>query len=178
FGGSMPVRRTLTLLALALALALAAPEARAQTSGQTELAQNNPVAIVAQVLGDAQIKHVDGDWRPAYWLDLLRPEDQIQTGDNGKVVALFFFNDHLEIVDPNSEAKVAFKNIQANSGTVRQHKPKGRDVASVDIPYMLMRRLKVVDFAQADDPDAYAKEEIFLSGWVKNTAYPPVFYCK
>lgn len=172
------LRRFLPVLGLAIGLALLASPAGAQTSEQQELAQNNPVAVVAQVLGDAQVKHVDSDWRPVYWLDLLRPEDQIQTSSGGKVVTLFFFDDHLEIVDPESEAKVAFKNIQAASGKVRRHEPQGRTKAQVDIPYMLLRRLRVADFAQADEEGAYEKEETFLSAWVKNTAYPPVFYCK
>ena len=94
------------------------------------------------------------------------------------MVALFFHDDHLEVVDPNSAAKVAFKNIKPDSGSVRRHEPKGRSKAQVEIPYMLMRRLRVADFVQAQEEGAYQKEETFLAAWVKNTAYPPVFYCK
>lgn len=172
------LRRIVPALALAVGLTLAAPAAWSQTNEQQELAKNNPVAIVAQIQGDVQLKHVDADWRPMYWLDLLRPEDQIQTGDGAKAVALFFYDDHLEVVDPSSEAKVAFKNITASTGKVRRHEPKGRSVAQIDIPYMLVRRLRVADFKAAEEDGAYEKEEIFLSGYVKNTTYPPVFYCK
>lgn len=174
----MLLRKLIPAVALALGVALATPPAFSQTTEQQELAKNNPVAIVAQVQGDVQIKHVDADWRPMYWLDLLRPEDQIQTGDGAKAVALFFFDDHLEVVDPGSEAKVNFRNIAANTGKVRRHEPKGRSVAQIDIPYMLVRRLRVADFKQAEEEGAYQKEEIFLSGYVKNTTFPPVFFCK
>ncbi len=174
------LKRLLSILVLGLAagLALGVTPSQAQTPEQQELAQNAPVAVVAQVLGQAQVKHVDGDWRPVYWLDLLRPEDRIQTTGNGKVVCLFFFDNHLEIVDPASQGRLAFKNIQQVDGTIRKPATNNRPAAAIEIPYMLLRRLRVADFSLADDPEAYSKEEVFLSAWVKATTFPPVFYCK
>ncbi len=172
------LRRVLLILGITAGFALWAAPARAQTPEQQELAQNSPVAIVAQVLGQARIKHVEGDWRPVYWLDLLRPEDQLETMDGGKVVAVFFFDNHIEIVDPSSAVKMAFKNIGQVQGSVRRQARNGRPSAPIEIPYMLLRRLRVADFTMADDEEAYSKEEIFLSAWVKATTFPPVFYCK
>jgi len=171
-------RKRLLFLGMLMGLILAVTPAGVRASEQEELAQNMPVAIVSQVLGQAQVKNVNGDWRPLYLLELLRPEDQIQTTDNGKVVVLFFFDNHLEVIDPTGQAKVAFKNLQSDTGSVRRAETRNRSRGQVEIPYMLLRRLRVADFTQADEPGAYEKEEVFLSAWVKATTSPPVFYCK
>lgn len=171
-------RRNLLFLGMLVGLLWSAVPAGARTSEQEELAQNMPVAIVSQVLGQAQIKNVNGDWRPLYLLELLRPEDQLQTMDDGKVVVLFFFDNHLEVLDPTGQAKVAFKNLQSESGALRRAQVQARSRGQVEIPYMLLRRLRVADFTQAEDPGAYEKEQTFLSAWVKATTSPPVFYCK
>lgn len=166
------------LAACMLILALAASQPLWAETSQRELAENQPVAIVAQVYGRASLRRLEGPWRPVYWLDLLRPTDQIETGSDAKVVALYFFDDHLEVVDPGTRAQVNFKKLERMSGegSVRRH-PSQREVVVQEIPYLLMRRLKEGDFRLADEPGAYGQEEIFLSARVKNTTYPPVFYC-
>lgn len=171
-------RPRLLVFGMLMGLLLAVTPAGTRASEQEELAQNMPVAIVSQVLGQAQVKNVNGDWRPLYLLELLRPEDQIQTEEDGKVVVLFFFDNHLEVLDPTGQAKVAFKNLQSDTASARRAESNHRSRGQIEIPYMLLRRLRVADFTQADDPGAYDKEEVFLSAWVKATTSPPVFYCK
>ncbi|HXE71530.1 MAG TPA: hypothetical protein VNO81_02630 [Candidatus Nitrosotenuis sp.] len=171
--------RFLRSLPVVLALLLSGTAAFADESESQELAQNLPVAVVAQVQGTVQLTRGDLEPRPLYWMDLLRPEDKIRVGPDGKVVALFFFDDHLEILDPDTEAKVEFKGLGKLSGSdIRRSAPQDRSRAVIEIPYLLLRKLKEVDFKLAEEPDAYQKEEVYLSAWVKNTTYPPVFYCK
>ncbi len=144
----------------------------------TELAENNPVAIVTQIDGNtAEIKRPDSEWRPLYWMDLLRPQDQIRTANPGKIVVNFFFDDHLEIVDPDSTADVAFKNLVkvSEGGSVRRDPARDRSRATIDIPYMFLRKLKGADFVLAEEPGALEKEKLFLQASVTNWAYPPVF---
>ncbi len=145
----------------------------------TELSENNPVCIVTSVDGNAaEIKHPgDETWRPVYWMDLLRPQDQIRTATGSKIVVNFFFDDHLEIVDPDSAAEVAFKNLTkiSDGGSVRRDTARDRSRATIDIPYMFMRKLKAQDFLLAQEPDAMAKEDRFLQAGVINWTYPCVF---
>ncbi|MBI3926409.1 MAG: hypothetical protein HY319_12785 [Armatimonadetes bacterium] len=161
----------LCVLLLLAPLAVAAQD-------QTELADNVPVAIVSLVQGEAEIKHVDGEWRALFWMDLLRPEDQIRTAADGKAVVTFFFDDHMEIVDANTEGQMAFRNVKQTSpsGQVRKDPAPGRAVAEIPLPYMLLRKLYRKEFVQAEEPGALEKEKIFLAAWVKSTADPPVFY--
>lgn len=168
-----PMRRiALFLLMLMLQPALA--------QDRSELAENNPVAIVALTQGQTEIKHVDGEWRPIYWMDLLRPEDQIRTAEDGKVVVTFFHDDHQEVVDPNTEGRTKFREITKTSdqGEIRKTRPLDRSVSEIPIPYMLMRRLYREEFKQADEADALEKEKVFLAAYVKAEAYPPVFIWK
>ncbi len=144
---------------------------------KVELAKNNPVAIISLVQGDVQIKHPDGDWQPAYWLTLLRPEDQIKMPDKGKILVDFFSDDHLEAVDVGTEAKVAFKSltkIQGNGG-VRREQARDRAVVEIPIPYMLERKLSAKDLAPASEPDAMDKEKVYLAAAVWPEAFPPVW---
>lgn len=165
------MNRVLTgILATLMATAAAAQD-------KVELAKNNPVAIISLVQGDVQIKHPDGDWQPAYWLTLLRPEDQIKMPDKGKILVDFFSDDHLEAVDSNTEAKVSFKSltkIQGNGG-VRREQARDRAVVEIPIPYMLERKLSAKDLAPASEPDAMEKEKVFLSAQVWPEAFPPVW---
>lgn len=165
----MRVLRTIFLIWLALLPAVAQ---------NTELSENNPVCIVTSVDGTtAEIKHPDGDWRPIYWMDLLRPQDQIRTSTGSKIVVNFFFDDHLEIVDPDSTAEVAFKNLTklSEGGSVRRDQARDRSRATIDIPYMFLRKLKAVDFTLAQEPNAMENEEMFLKAGVTNWTYPCVF---
>ena len=142
-----------------------------------ELAKNNPVAVVALTYGETELKHVDGDWRPLYWMDLIRPEDEIRCADNGKVVLTFFHDDHQEVLEPMTEVKVSFRNVEklSEEGNVRKSRPLDRAVTEIPIPYMLMRGLYRKEFEKADEPGAMEREKIFLGSYVKAHAYPPVF---
>lgn len=147
---------------------------------RSELAKNNPVAIVALSQGQTELKHLDGEWRPIYWMDLLRPEDEIRTAGDGKVVITFFHDDHQEVIDPDTEGRTAFREVTKTSeeGSIRKTKPLDRSVSEIPIPYMLMRGLYKEEFKLAEDPDALEREKIFLSSYVKAEAYPPVFVWK
>lgn len=147
---------------------------------RNELAKNNPVAIISLVQGNVQIKHHDGDWQPAYWLTLLRPEDQIKMPDKGKILVDFFSDDHLEAVDVNTEAKVAFKSLTKiqGSGGVRREQARDRAVAEIPIPYMLERKLSSKDLAPASEPDAMDKEKVYLAATVWPELFPPVWQWK
>ena len=164
-------RQTLLLGALAAAQ-LAWPALARDTA---ELAANNPVGILSMVSGQTEIKRPDGDWQPAYWLTLVRPEDLLRTGGNGKILVDFFSDDHLEVVDASSEAKVAFKNLERVTGTVRREGARDRAVVEIPIPYMLERKLYGKDFEAAQEPGALEREKIFLGASVRPDAYPPVF---
>lgn len=141
-----------------------------------ELAENNPVAIVSLTQGQAEIRHVGGDWRAVYWLDLLRPEDEIRTADDGKVMVNFFHDDHREIIDPSTEAKMAFRDVKFTQGQVRKAAARDRAVTEIPIPYMLMRELNRPEFELAGEADAMEREKIFLSAYVKAEAFPPVWF--
>ena len=89
------MRRCLFFLFVVLSSCALAQDSR-------ELSETPPVAIVALSQGVAEIKHTEGDWRPAYWLTLVRPEDQIRTSDDGKLVLTFFHDYHREVVEPET----------------------------------------------------------------------------
>lgn len=170
---ALKVMRQAVILAF-VSLLLGSP---ALAQGRSELAQNTPVAIVALTHGQAEIKHVKGDWRPVYWLDLLRPEDKIRTAADGKVVATFFFDDHMEIVGDNTEARVEFHDLTRTSsgGRVRADRPRDRSVTEIPIPYMLMRQLHNADFRYADAPSAMTDEDVYLKAHVEADTDPPIF---
>jgi len=167
-------RRTILagLTGLALSAAL-----WAQPPDKAELAKNNPVAILSLIQGNVEIKRPDGDWQPAYWLMLVRPEDQLRTPDKGKVLVDFFSDDHLEAIDSNTEAKVAFKSlvkVQGQEG-VRREQARDRAVVEIPIPYMLERKLSAKELEPASEPEALEKEKIFLGATVWPELFPPVW---
>ncbi len=163
---------------LLLLITLLAPLARAQDT--QELAKNNPVAIISLVQGQAELRHPQGDWEPAYWLTLLRPEDELRTPQGAKVLVDFFADDHLEIVEPDAQAKVAFKNLDklSGSGGVRKEKARDRAVSEIPIPYMLERKLATKDFEGSKDEGALEKEKTFLAASVQPQLFPPLFNWK
>ncbi len=142
-----------------------------------ELSETPPVAIVALSQGVAEIKHTDGDWRPAYWLTLVRPEDQIRTSDDGKLVLTFFHDYHREVVEPDTLGKIGFRSTSktGGNGEIRQDRPKDRGVTEIPIPYLLIRQLTAAEFANAQEQGALEREKTFLSSYVKAEAFPPVF---
>lgn len=142
-----------------------------------ELSDTPPVAIVALSQGVADIKHPDGDWTPAYWLTLVRPEDQLRTEADGKIVLTFFHDYHREVIEPDTEGKVGFRSASktAGNGEIRQDRPKDRGVSEIPIPYLLIRQLNAQEFAEADKEGELEREKTFLSSYVKAEAFPPVF---
>ena len=144
-----------------------------------ELAKNNPVAVVSLAQGGVEFKRPDGEWQPAYWLTLLRPEDQLRIQDKGRLVVDFFSDDHLEVVEPGTEVKVGFKSLTKVSGNgIRREQARDRAAVEIEIPYMLMRKLFRKEFQGHDEPGAMEKEKIFLAASVRPDAYPPVFQWK
>lgn len=169
----MLTRRSILGVLMGLCLSLVLP---AQAQDKEELAKNNPVGIVSLVQGEVQFKHLNDDWQPAHWLTLVRPEDQLKTGDNGKVLVHFFADDHAEIIDAATEAKVAFKSmIKVAGGGIRRQEARDRAATQILTPYMLESKLASRDFAQANEPGAIEKEKIFLKAFVLPDAFPPVF---
>ena len=146
---------------------------------KVELANNNPVAIVSLVQGDVEIKHPEGEWQPAYWLTLLRPEDQLRTPDKGKILVDFFSDDHLEVLDPSTQAKVAFRSMTKIEGNgLRRQQARDRAVSEIPIPYMLERKLSNLEMAGASEPDAMEKETVYLGATVWPELFPPVWQWK
>ena len=172
------IRRRLVLsLVGSFCLACAWP---ALAQDKTELAKNNPVAMISLVQGNTEVKHPDGDWQPAYWLTLLRPEDQLRTPAKSKVLVEFFSDDHVEAIDPDTEAKVAFKSltkIQGNGG-VRREQARDRAATEIPIPYMLEHKLSSKELAPASEPEALEKEKVFLAATVWPELFPPVWQWK
>lgn len=162
--------RTVFLLVLALSV-------WAQAQDSRELASNPPVAIVALSQGFVEVKPPDADWRPAYWLTLVHPEDQLRTADDGKLVLTFFHDQHREVVGPGTEAKLGHRAVEHVSaeGSVRKERPKDRSVSEIPIPYLLIRQLTAPEFKGAEQDGAFERENTFLSSYVKAEAFPPVF---
>lgn len=142
-----------------------------------ELSSNPPVAIVALSSGSAQLKRPDGDWEPAYWLSLVHPEDRVRTSRGAKLVLTYFHDQHREVMEPETEAKLGFRALEiiSNEGSVRRERPKDRNVAEIPIPYLLVRGLTKKEFAGAEESSAFDRENTFLSSYVKAEAFPPVF---
>jgi hypothetical protein len=149
----------------------------AMAQDSRELSDTPPVAIIGLSQGVADIKHPDGDWGPAYWLTLVRPEDQIRTEADGKLVLTFFHDNHREVVEPDVVGKVGFRSASKTEGTgeIKQDRPKDRGVSEIPIPYLLIRKLTAKEFESADEEGALEREQTFLSSYVKAQAFPPVF---
>lgn len=167
--------RKLSVLAYLILGVLSLAPVSAQDS--QELANNPPVAIIALSQGVAEVKPPGGDWSPAYWLTLVHPEDQIRTSDDGKLVVTYFHDQHREIVDPKTEAKLGFRGLEklGGEGVIRPERPKDRSVSEIPIPYLLVRQLTKNEFAGADESSEFDRENTFLSSYVKAEAFPPVF---
>jgi hypothetical protein len=165
------MRHTLFLLSLLFLL----QPVLAQDS--QEISDTPPVAIVALSAGVAEIKHTGGEWKPAFWLTLVRPEDQIRTQADGKLVLTFFHDYHREVVEADVLGKVGFRSATKVDGTgeIRQDRPKDRGVSEIPIPYLLIRKLTAKEFEGAETDGALEREKTFLSSYVKAQAFPPVF---
>ena len=169
------MRHHLFLTLCGLCLALFSGSVSAQDS--EELSKNPPVAIIALAQGQAAIQRPGEDWKPAYWLTLVRPEDQIRTADSSKLVLTYFHDYHREVVDPDTTGKVGFRALSkvSSQGQIRQDNPKDRGVTEIPIPYLLIRQLNKKEFEGAQDQGEFERENTFLSSYVKAEAFPPVF---
>lgn len=167
-------RRVICLVALLLAALLLPLAAQAQDA--QELAANPPVAVVSLCWGAVTIKHVNGDYKPAVWLDPIYPQDILKTtGPGSKVLVTFFFDNHQEVLASDTEAQVGFKTINARTGPAirkdRARNPFGTGMAN---PFVYTRTLAAADFQGADEPGALERERAFLQARVKPT-WPPAF---
>lgn len=144
-----------------------------------ELAKNNPVAIVALTSGGCELKRLEDDWQTVRWLTLLYPEDQLRCNNGAKIVVNFFADQHRESLASAGECKVSFRNLSpTGSAKISKDQAQDRAVSEVPIPYMMQRKLFKKDFEQADEPEAMAKEEVFIQSAVRPEAFPPVFQWK
>lgn len=149
----------------------------AQAQDSEELAKNPPVAILALSQGVCEIQSPGGEWRPAYWMTLVFPEDQLRTDDDGKLVVLYFHDDHREVMSAQTHVKTGFRSLQklSEDGDVKVQRAQDRGVSEIPIPYLFLRQLDKKEFEGADAEGALEKENTFLSSYVKSEAFPPVF---
>jgi hypothetical protein len=161
------------MLALFLLIVLSSPQASARIA--RELDENLPVAIVATNFNGVEIQLPKQEWRKCYLLDLLPPETKFKVGPGAKLSIIYFFDDHMEIVRENTEGVVSFKTITPYNGTIDKLKAQST-VESSEIPYMLFVKLKKEAFKQVNDPGEEDREKMFLTAYVKNWTFPPVFF--
>lgn len=165
-----------SLAGLLVAALLVTSAVQAQDTDAQELANNQPVAVVSLVWGAVTIKHVDGDYQPAVWLDPVYPEDSLKTaGPGSKLLVTYFFDNHQEVLASDSEAQVGFKTLTSQSGpAIRKDAARNPFGTGMDNPFVYTRKLVASDFEDADDPGAMARENTFLKSTVKPT-WPPTF---
>lgn len=170
-------RILLSLGALVAAALLGAADVRAEDT--QELAANPPVAVVSLVWGEVTIKHASGDYKPARWLEPVFPQDFVKTtGPGSKLLLTWFFDNHQEVLSPDSEAQVNFKTLAVQSGgQARRDKARNPFGTGMDNPFVYTRKLQASDFEGADDPGALAREMGFLAATVQ-PSWPPVFSWK
>ena len=125
----------------------------------------------------AAIPRPGADWKPAHWLTLVRPEDQIRTADSAKLVLTYFHDYHREVVESGTTGKVGFRALSkvSSQGNIRRDNPKDRGVTEIPIPYLLIRQLHKKEFEGAENQGEFERENTFLSSYVKAEAFPPVF---
>ncbi len=171
----MKLVRFITCLGgLVVAALLGATAAQAQDA--QELAANPPVAVVSLVWGEVTIKHLNGDYKPAQWLDPVYPQDYLKTtGPGSKLLVTFFFDNHQEVLASDTEAQVTFKTINAQTGpAIRKDKARNPFGKGMENPFVYTRKLADADFKGADEPGALEREKAFLQAKVKPT-WPPTF---
>jgi hypothetical protein len=157
------------------AFLLAAPRPCAAAGDDPSLEKEQPVAIVAGVRGDVQIRLGESDWKKCYALDLVRPSSELQTGADGAIVVIFFYDDHREMLGPSSVAKSDFRNLTKKSGTLKTERSKSGG-SEFDVPYITTVKLNQGQFANADAANEQQKETDYLSAYVDVTQYPPIFH--
>lgn len=158
---------------------------------------NNPVAMIALVSGDAQFQVAESSYKmnhaycvetgpgqcpvgfnKLYLMQKLAPGDQIKTSSDGKIIVLYFYDGHTETIGPNSSAKVDFKALSDVSGSVvrSDNMIGGRVQTEVfEVPYFLQGVLTDKALAPADNPGEKDTEDIYLKSAVNTEIYPPTF---
>lgn len=141
-----------------------------------DINDNLPVAIVGTNFDNVEIQLPNKEWRKCYLLDLLPPQTKFRVNKGGKLSIIYFFDDHTEVAREGAEGTVSFNTISPYTGNVDKLKPKSLTPDTVDIPYILFVKLRKDMYKQVNDPGEEDKEKMFLSAWVKNWTFPPVFY--
>ena len=165
-------RATLAAVIAFAALTLAQP---AHAQQNQDLASQKPVAIVAGAYGDAQIKIGDSDWRKSYALDLVPPTTQFKTGNDGRFVIIYLYDDHRELLAPNSTGTTDFRGLINTTGKASREPSKSGGM-EFSVPYITKLKLNQPQFANANSPGEMQRELDFMSSYVDVTRYPPIFH--
>lgn len=138
--------------------------------------QGAPVAVISLVWGVVTVKHTDGDYKPAMWLEPIYPQDLVKTaGPGSKLLITYFFDNHQEVLGVDSVATVGAKSLASVSGgAIRVDKPRNPFGQGMENPFVYTMKLRPDIFKGADDPQAMARENGFLKSLVQPT-YPPTF---
>jgi hypothetical protein len=154
--------------AMALALVLAAGVLQAQGS-------DAPVALVAQLNGQASVQHSgEHGVHRMFWLDLLYPQDHLTTGDNARVITLFFKDGHEQAVGPATTAQVSAQGL-VGTHVAPLTRPSAY-AARYDVPSLLLHQ--VSSRSGSHTAQELAREQTYLAGKVDNMIYPPAFSCR
>lgn len=139
-------------------------------------AQELPVAIVAQTVGNCTVQRTASTPAEQAWaLRLLWPQDRLLAGPSSMLIVLFLADQHLEAVDADTGAQLAFKGLVRSTptGKVRVLKIPAPGVpVALEVPQILQGTPTFPE----PDPDALQKEEVALEAWIDCLAYPPVFH--
>ena len=139
--------------------------------------KSTPVGVISLVWGVVTVKHETADYKAARWLEPIYPGDYVKTAGPGSRLLITFFNDnHQEVIETDVEATVKPESLSPlNGAKVRRDKARNPfGAGGVDNPFVYTKKLISDDFKGADDPNAYAAEEVYLKAAV-NSAFPPSF---
>lgn len=166
--------RKLVALAALLAGLLAPLAAFAQDAAPPT--DTPPVAVVSLVWGEVTIKHPNGDYKPCRWLEPVYPQDFLKTsGPGSKLLVTYFFDNHQEVLSPDTEAQADYKTLIGTSGPdIRKDKARNPFGTGMSNPFVYTMPLQAEAFADADAPGQYELEKQWLKASVK-PSYPPVF---
>lgn len=64
-------------------MGLLAPLAAAAHGDDSLPTDTRPVAVISPVRGEVTIKHPNGDYKPAHWLEPISPQDYLKTNGPG-----------------------------------------------------------------------------------------------
>jgi hypothetical protein len=155
-------------------LSVVVPQVALAQPGAT---QTPPVAVISLVWGVVTLKHQTADYQPAVWLDPIFPGDQVKTaGPGSKLLITFFFDNHQEVLGPDSEAQVGGATLTTISGgAIRKDKARNPfGSGGVQNPFVYTHFLVTGDFTGADAPDALQRENACLQATAR-TASPLAF---